>query len=109
MSSVAWWHLLRNLAASLLLTKAATEPLVKIFAKQSTRSPEDLLGLECEISTHEATPDEGQARFRIEDGAPLLLNVRTEGETLRLGDAAKIVGYEPTTRIYFVEAPKNKA
>lgn len=102
-ASGAVWQVARNLAFSVLLTKAATQPLCKIFAKQAARSPEDLIGCDCEISTYEATSDAGQARFPT-DSAPLLLNVRTRGETLKKGDTARIVDYDPAAKLYLVAA-----
>ena len=97
------WRFARNLVIGVLLTKAVTEPLKQIFEKQATRTPEDLIGQACEISTYEVTPDAGQARFPTE-AAPLLLNVRTAGESLKHGDEARIIDYDPATRLYLVTA-----
>lgn len=104
----AVWQIARNLAIGLLLTKAATQPLCKIFAKQTARMPEDLIGQECEISTYDATPDAGQARFPT-DTAPLLLNVRTTGETLGKGHIARIVDYDSETKLYLVASTDNES
>ena len=93
----------RNAAASVFLTKFLTNPLAKGFAKPKTYRADKLVGLECEITTHEATADFGQAKFHT-NAAPLILDVRaTEGD-LSKGNLAKIVDYDPGKRIHYVVA-----
>ncbi len=94
---------IRNVAISVIATKFLTNPLGKVFAKPPSFKPQDLIGKECEITTHVATNEVGQARFRT-DAAPLLLNVRmTEGE-LSKGEAAVIVDYDPDVKVHYIES-----
>ncbi len=93
----------RNIAASAIVTKFLTAPLVGIFASPPDLRPEDLIGKECEITTYQATTEFGQARFDTE-AAPLILDVQTlEGE-LSKGQKAIIVDYDPETKTHLLEA-----
>jgi len=100
-----WWMnlvlIVRNGVISVAATKIATNPMTKWFADASRYHPGTLIGETCEISTGEANPDFGQARFRT-NGAPLLLNIRTAGGTLRKGDLARITAFDSERRIYTV-------
>jgi len=100
-----WWMNLvligRNGVISVAATKIATNPMAKWFADASRYHPGTLIGETCEISTGEATPEFGQARFRT-NGAPLLLNIRTAGGTLHKGDLARITAFDSERRIYTV-------
>jgi hypothetical protein len=60
-----------------------------------------LIGQECEISSHEASPEFGQVKFKT-DGSPLLLNVRTDGPHLAKGERVWITHYDPARRVYIV-------
>ena len=91
----------RNALVAVVLTKIFTEPLIKVFERHEEHRPEDLIGQSCVIATVEATPDFGQARYQT-DGAPLLLNVKTDGEQLAKGDRAMIVDFDPETRVYLI-------
>jgi hypothetical protein len=62
-----------------------------------------LIGEEAEIWSYDATVSHGQARFKT-DGAPLLLNVKTDGPTLVKGTKVWIAHYDETTRVYIVSA-----
>lgn len=93
----------RNLVIAVVITKLVTNPMRKWFERGSPYRAEHLIGNVCEIDTSEATPTFGRARYRT-DGAPLLLNIRTTGETLVKGQQAQIVDFEPTSRIYFVQS-----
>lgn len=91
----------RNIVISVAMTKFATNPMLEWFADASRYHPGTLIGQHCEISTGEATPSFGQARFRT-NAAPLLLNVHTDGGTLKKGDLARITAFDPERRIYTV-------
>ena len=93
----------RNIVVAVGLTKLGTEPMKRWFEKASPYRPETIVGDYCEIATGEATIEFGRAKFKT-DGAPLLLNVRTLGETLRKGQRVQIVGFDPQTRIYTVQS-----
>jgi hypothetical protein len=95
--------LVRNVAASLMLTKLLTNPLAKVFAKPARFRPDDLVGRECEISTYEATTEFGQAKC-LTNAAPLILDVRMEAGTLSKGEFARITDYDPQSKIHYLVA-----
>lgn len=95
--------LVRNVAASVMLTKFLTNPLAKVFAKPARFGPEDLLDQECEISTFEATTEFGQAKYQT-DAAPLILDVKMREGLLAKGARALIVDYDPESKIYYLVA-----
>ncbi|MEM8945105.1 MAG: hypothetical protein AAGD11_07975 [Planctomycetota bacterium] len=94
---------IRNVAAAVIVTKFLTEPLAKVFAKPPNLRPQDLIGQECEVTTHTATEEFGQARFQTE-AAPLILDVRTTDRELSKGENALIVDYDPDAKIHYIEA-----
>jgi len=96
-------QLVRNIAASVMLTKFLTNPLAKIFAKPIKFRPEDLLDQECEIFTFEATTEFGQAKYQTE-AAPLILDVKMREGLLAKGARALIVDYDPESKIYYLAA-----
>ena len=99
-----WWLItqliLRNIAIGIVLTKLATQPLIRLFERQEQYKPGDLIGEICEITTA-ATEEFGQARYRT-DGAPLLLNVKTDQGELAKGEQARILEFDQQTRIYLI-------
>jgi hypothetical protein len=72
----------RNAVISALVTKIVTGPLAPYFAGTTGFSEDTIIGQPCVISSSEATPTHGQAKHAT-GGAPLLLNVRTDGELLQ--------------------------
>ncbi|QDV25080.1 OB-fold-containig protein [Aureliella helgolandensis] len=92
--------ILKNLAISLPLAKLATTPMKPWFVVEKIGATH-LIGQECQISSLEATPEFGQVRFRTE-GAPLLLNVRTDGQHLAKGTKVWITHYDAQHRVYIV-------
>jgi len=93
----------RNVAASVMLTKFATSPLAKIFSKPPKFRPGELVGQECEITTHQATTEFGQAKYQT-DAAPLLLDVKMSEGVLAKGDPARIIDYDPDSKIHYLAA-----
>ncbi len=98
---VGFW-ILRNLVVSIGITKLVTQPMIGWFESEQEYNSDLLIGATCEISSHSATPKSGQGRFPT-DAAPLLLNVRTDGEELPKGTVVTILGYDPQKRIYIVK------
>ncbi len=90
----------RNLAIAIPLTKLATSPMKGWFVTERL-SAMSLIGQECQISSSVASPEFGQVRFKT-DGAPLLLNVRTDGPSLAQGTPVWITHYDAKRRIYLV-------
>ena len=97
----------RNGACGVAVTKVLTQPLTKYFERQDEYTPEKLIGQRCVVSTVEATPDFGQAKY-LTDGTPLLLNVKTEAGKLVKGDRAVIVDFDPTNRTYLIANSSNE-
>ncbi len=92
---------IRNCVIATGITKAATQPLIRYFVEPPSYDESRLMGATCEISTYEATPEAGQAKFRT-NAAPLLLNVRTDGPHITKGTEVRIIGFDKKTRIYKV-------
>jgi len=92
---------IRNGVIAGTLTKFATAPLVPYLAKSLAYDDGSLIGQTAVISSGEATPAFGQAKYDT-GGAPLLLNIRTDGPHLRKGTVVRIASYEPTKRTYIV-------
>lgn len=90
----------RNLAIAVPLTKLVTQPMRGWFITEKLDA-HTLIGKECQISSSEATPDFGQVKFKTE-GAPLLLNVRTDGGHLAQGTHVWITHYDSRRRVYIV-------
>lgn len=91
----------RNFAIALPITKFATQPMKKWLANTPELNAKSLIGAEAEICSFDATPENGQARFKT-DGAPLLLNVRTDGVHLTKGAHVWITHYDVKRRVYIV-------
>lgn len=102
----SWWLssllIVRNLAITLPFTKLGTQPMRGLINTAPLQS-KSLIGSEAEISSYEATPESGQAKFKT-DASPLLLNVRTDGPHLTKGTRVWITHYDAGRRIYYVSA-----
>lgn len=100
-------YLVRNTAIAAVLTKLATQPMIPWFEHREAFTIDDLIGNQVVISSGEATPDFGQARFET-GGAPMLLDVRTVDGHFAKGDRAEIVDYDPDTRTYLISKVKSE-
>ncbi len=94
--------IMRNIAIALVATKFITQPMRNWFANHELVA-RDLVGEEVLIISYDASPTHGQARFKT-DGAPLLLNIRTDGPILPKGTRVWITHYDIAKRIYIVSA-----
>lgn len=94
--------IVRNLVLGLLATKVITQPMRGWFDTNELTSA-SLVGQEAEISSFDATPENGQVKFKTH-GAPLLLNVRTDGPHLPKGTRVWLTHYDQQKRIYIVSA-----
>ncbi|MCG8585093.1 MAG: YqiJ family protein, partial [Pirellulales bacterium] len=92
---------LRNVVIGLAGAKFATEPMRKYFDHTDNYKPKDLVGRQCEVTTYKVTSESGQAKLKT-DAAPLLIDVRTEGETLSKGDLATIVDVDTKANLYLI-------
>ena len=93
----------RNVVIATTLTKLVTEPLSRWFVPAPQYSPSTLIGEYCTVSTSEVTESFGQAKYKT-DAAPLLLNIRTDGEHLARGARVQIIGFDADRRLYKVTA-----
>lgn len=91
----------RNLVIAVAITKGITQPILGQFIDPPSYTNRIILGATCEICTHEATPEFGQAKFRT-DASPLLLNVQTDGANIPKGTEVRIIGYDKDKRVYKV-------
>jgi len=98
-----WLLVVRNVAGSVMLTKFATDPLAKVFAKPLKLRPQDLIGRQCEITTYEATTEFGQAKCPTE-AAPILLDVKMTEGSLAKGELAVIVDYDAEMKVHYLES-----
>ena len=94
--------IIRNFILGLLGTKLITQPMRGWFDTNELTSI-SLVGHEAEISSFDATPENGQVKYKTE-GAPLLLNVRTDGPHLPKGTRVWLTHYDEKKRIYIVSA-----
>ena len=92
----------RNLFLGLLVTKLITQPMRGWFDSNELTSI-SLVGEEAEISSFDATPENGQVKYKT-PGAPLLFNVRTDGPHLPKGTRVWLTHYDEKKRIYIVSA-----
>ena len=94
--------IVRNFIIGLLATKLITQPMRGMFDTKELDSI-SLVGKEAEICSLDATPENGQVKYKT-DGAPLLLNVRTDGPHLPKGTRVWLTHYDKNKRIYIVSA-----
>lgn len=92
-----------NLGLSLHVAKALTWPMVPIFKqmKKDVSSKRELVGSRVVVTSSKADANFGQADI-VEDGVPITLNVRTEGEELLKGTEAVILHHNPEKDIYII-------
>ena len=86
---------------AVILTKIFTQPLRGKFVHQEPNTIKDLVGQTCVVTTTEVNDKVGQAEYRTE-AAPLLLNVRSENNSLAKGDTAVIVDFDESNHVYIV-------
>lgn len=94
----------RDFGVGLVAAKILTQPLKGKLKFSEPHPSQDLIGRTVLITTSTATPEFGQARLDTDDGAPLLLNVRTPLGAIVQGREARIVDYDPQAHLFFVEA-----
>jgi hypothetical protein len=117
--SIAWWMFLdewmvpnlglftvpplivRNFTIGLAATKLITQPMRNWFVVTPGLSSKSLIGAEAEICSYDATPENGQAKYKT-GASPLLLNVRTDGPHLAKGTKVWITHFDSRRRIYIV-------
>lgn len=94
-----------NFLGSLFIAKFVTHPFRILFRAlgRDTEQAQDLMGKSCIVTTSQVDAAFGQAKIETE-GAPLLLNARTEdGEILKKGEEALVVSYDPKKSIAIIK------
>ncbi len=94
---------IRNIVIATGIAKIITQPLSGWFIPAPQYSPSTLIGQDCVVSTSEVTESFGQAKYKT-DAAPLLLNIRTDGEHLLKGARVTIIAFDADRRLYKVTA-----
>lgn len=90
-----------NLAASLLITKIVTSPLVPIFKNLAiSDEPVDYIGQVCTLVLGASPHDLGQAEVSL-NGSSLLVSVKADQEEIKKGEKALIV-HENKEKSYFI-------
>lgn len=95
---------LPNLVVTILITKAATLPLKKLFTAMNREyeQHQPVLGRTCTIMTSEVTDRFGQAQIET-TGAPLVIHVRTYGDaTFTKGESALIIKEDKENNLFTV-------
>lgn len=92
---------LRNAVIAMVATRFILNPLVPYFTQGLAYEPDHLIGQSATIISQFATGMYGQAKYDT-GGAPLLLNVRTDGPDIPKGSIVQIVDYQPAKRLYYV-------
>jgi hypothetical protein len=93
-----------NVLVSLHVAKFCSIPfkaLFKALDHGSGDQNEDLVGRQCTVTTSTATATFGQVEVKTK-GAPLLLSVRTDGETLPRGTSAVIMELDEAAGLYMI-------
>lgn len=95
------------LIGSLLLAKVLTLPFVRLFAALERNHDDGAqpLGKVCTVLLPASREQLGQASVRLQNGAPLVLNVRAASAAaeLRKGDSALVIDYDAARRCYLIE------
>lgn len=100
--------LVPNLVGSLITTKIVTIPIASLFKAMADADTEaeEVIGRTGVVCSMEADETYGQLEITA-NGAPLLINVRTDGGTLSKGSKAKITAAGPDHAFYFIESLKS--
>jgi hypothetical protein len=96
--------LVPNLFLTVLLTKLLSTPLRKLFSTLNREFEEHkpVIGRTCTIITSEVTDKFGQAQIET-SGAPIIINVRTYGETvLTKGESALVIKEDKENQLFTV-------
>ena len=95
--------LARDFGVALFAAKLLTQPLKGKLTLKEPNAASTMIGHTCVITTSEATPDFGQARYAVEEGAPLILDVQTTSGVIPQGHEVRIVDYSAEKQTFFVE------
>lgn len=103
------WISFRNAVIAVVASRYLTRPMHRLLTPRRQLHAGSLVGQQAVIETSQVDGTFGRARFAT-DAAPLLIRVRTRGETLAKGASVNLVDYDATAKEYIVEdarAPAN--
>ncbi len=92
-----------NVVASAYVAKFMTWPFVPLFREMRAHKSDnrDLIGTRVIVTSSKADASFGQAEIR-EEGAPITLSVRTDGEVLERGAEAVILYVDPEKHVHVI-------
>mgnify|MGYP006280147001 FL=1 len=92
----------QNIIIAVLLTKALTEPLTGFFAAMEDSSSVEIVGKDCVLKSTINAENIGQAEIMV-DGYPIVINVKSVGDTILKGSAAVVVSKVEEKDLYIVK------
>lgn len=96
----------QNFVISLFIAKGITEPLKKFFASMEDRSVVKIIGKSCILKSSLNAENIGQAEINV-DGYPIIINVKSLGETIIKGSRVIVVAKEKEKDLYIVKEKLN--
>ncbi|MEM6778723.1 MAG: DUF1449 domain-containing protein [Planctomycetota bacterium] len=104
-SSLVWsaWLIVRNAVLAVLGTRVVTRPLHRLLQPERQFHSGTLVGGAAVVETSQVDSTFGRARYPT-GAAPLLIRIRTRGETLQKGTLVDLVDYDATAKEYIVAA-----
>jgi hypothetical protein len=94
---------IRNGVLALVLTRFMTSPLHRLLIPPTHYHPVNLIGGVAIVETSLVDASFGRARFAT-NAAPLLLDIRTAGESIPKGTQVRIIRFDSSRKVYLVEA-----
>ncbi len=94
---------IRNAVLALVLTRFMTSPLHRLLIPPKHYHPVNLIGGVAIVETSLVDVTFGRARFAT-NAAPLLLDIRTAGESIPKGTQVRIIRFDSNRKVYLVEA-----
>lgn len=100
---ISAWLIVRNSVLAVVLTKFATGPLHRLLAPSRQYHAATLVGEHAVVETAQVDGEFGRARYSTQT-APLLILIRTRGETISKGTEVELLDYDATQQVYTVAA-----
>jgi hypothetical protein len=98
------WGLLAfilNCIISAFITKGLTEPLKKFFSSMEDRSDIEIIGQSCILKSNLSSANIAQAEIIVDD-YPIIINVKSLGESIIRGSRAIVISKDNKNEIYIV-------
>ena len=100
------WLVLRNVVLAVVATRFVTRPLHRLLQPSRQYHAKSLVGESAVVETDKVDGEFGRARYQS-NAAPLLIRIRTAGETLQKGARVDLLDYDAATREYLVAATES--